>query len=69
MTSQILQITVDTAYMVPGYMVISVIWSISRRDGFSYSKKYWIYGQISDIWSKIWVKLKTKAIEMCVQLS
>ena len=44
--------------MVPGYMVISDIWSVLEWDGFSYSKKYWIYGQISDIWSEILVKFK-----------
>ena len=51
--------------MVPGYMGISDIWSVLEWDGFSYSKKYWIYGQISDIWSEILVKFKKQAINMC----
>ena len=46
-------------------MVISDIRSIFGWDGFSYSKKYWIYGQISDIWSKIWVNLRLKLLK-CV---
>ena len=44
-------------------MVISDIWSVLQLDGFPYSKKYWIYGQISDIWSEIQIKFKSKDIE------
>ena len=56
-------ITVDTGYMVIGYKVKSGIRSILGWYGFPYTKSYWIYGQISDIWSDILIKLKTKAIE------
>ena len=45
--------------MVLGYMVISAIWSILAWDRFSYMKIYLIYGQISNIWSEIQIKLKT----------
>ena len=55
--------TVDTGYMVIGYKVKSDIRSILGWYGFPYTKNYWIYGQISDIWSEILIKLKTKAIE------
>ena len=55
-------ITVDTGYMVIGYKVKSGIRSILGWYGFPYTKSYWIYGQISDIWSDILIKLKTKAI-------
>ena len=41
-------------------MVISAIWSILARDRFPYTKIYLIYGQISDIWSEIKNKFKTK---------
>ena len=54
--------TVDTGYMVIGYKVKSGIRSILGWYGFPYTKSYWIYGQISDIWSDILIKLKTKAI-------
>ena len=55
--------TVDTGYMVIGYKVKSDIRSILGWYGFPYTKNYWIYGQISDIWSEILIKLETKAIE------
>ena len=42
-------------------MVISAIWSIVAWDRFPYTKIYLIYGQISDIWSEIQIKAKTKA--------
>ena len=42
-------------------MVISAIWSIIAWDRFPYTKIYLIYGQISDIWSEIQIKAKTKA--------
>ena len=42
-------------------MVISAIWSILAWDRFPYTKIYLIYGQISDIWSEIQIKAKTKA--------
>ena len=54
--------TVYTGYMVIGYKVKSDIRSILGWYGFPYTKNYWIYGQISDIWSDILIKLKTKAI-------
>ena len=41
-------------------MVISDIWSIVGWDRFPYTKIYLIYGQISDIWSEIQIKSKTK---------
>ena len=44
-------------------MVKSDIRSILGWYGFPYTKNYWIYGQISDIWSEILIKLETKAIE------
>lgn len=44
-------------------MVISDIWSILGWNRFLYTKIYLIYGQISDIWSEIQIKSKTKAIE------
>ena len=54
--------TVDTGYMVIGYKVKSGIRSILGWYGFPCTKSYWIYGQISDIWSDILIKLKTKVI-------
>ena len=42
-------------------MVISDIWSILLWYQFPCTKIYLIYGQISDIWSEIQIKAKTKA--------
>ena len=49
-------------------MVILNIWSILAWDQFPYTKLYLLYGQISDIWSKIQMKFKTKAIESVANL-
>ena len=49
-------------------MVISDIWSILPWDRFPYTKIYWIYGQISDIWSETLIKCMTKAIECVANL-
>ena len=56
-------LTVDIGYMVIGYMVKSVIWSILSWYRFSYTNKYWIYGQILDIWSENLVKLRVKSTD------
>ena len=56
--------TVDIGYMVIGYMVKSDIWSILRWDRFPHTKIYLIYGQISDIWSEIQIKFKTRAVNV-----
>ena len=63
MTAVIIINTVDIGYMVIGYMVKSGIWSIVSWSRFSYPKKYWIYGQILDIWSENVVKFIAKTLD------
>ena len=45
-------------------MVILNIGSILAWDQFPYTKLYLLYGQISDIWSKIQIKIQTKAVNV-----